>query len=182
MGDETYGFGRDTQGNDGPVTIRAYLFRIGSVVAKVVAGGAGITGDQAQAIAQAAAARVAAAGPPAPGSPRPRPTPTPRASPGESLPSGDLTSLLLAHIPADIASTCTPDSQRLWDGELVTLVCTPTDADVTVTYSGFDTADHMGAAYQSSLDTIDLSRPSRTAATRAPGRVRTSSTGRTSAR
>jgi hypothetical protein len=78
------------------------------------------------------------------------------ASPGESLPSGDLTSRLLAHIPADIVPTCTPDSQRLWDGEIVTIVCTPTDADVTVTYSGFDTADHMGAAYQSSLDTIDL--------------------------
>ena len=50
-----------------------------------------------------------------------------------------------------------PDDQRLWEGELVTLVCAPADADVQVTYSGFDTADHMGAAYQSSLDTIDLS-------------------------
>jgi hypothetical protein len=79
MGDETYGFGLDTQGNDGPVTIRAYLFRIGSVVAKVVAGGAGITGDQAQAIAQAAAARMAAAGPPAraPLAPGPRRPPWP---------------------------------------------------------------------------------------------------------
>ena len=73
------------------------------------------------------------------------------------MPGGDLTGLLLAHIPADIAPTCTADPQRLWEGELVTLVCAPPDADVEVTYSGFDTADHMGAAYQSSLDTIDLS-------------------------
>ena len=157
MGDETYGFGRDTQGTDGPVTIRAYLFRVGSVVAKVVAGGAGVSGDQAQAIAQAAAERVVAAGQPAPGSPRPRPTPSPVASQPAPLPSGDLTALLLAHIPADIAPTCTPDSQRLWEGEIVTLDCRPADADVTVTYSGFDSADHMGAAYQASLDTIDLS-------------------------
>ena len=159
MGDETYGFGRETQGVSGPVVIRAYLFRVGSVVAKVLAGGSAISAEEAQAIAQAAAARVVAAGPPAPGSPRPAPTPTPAPvdSPGAPLPSGDLTALLLAHIPAGIAPTCTPDTQRLWDGELVTLVCTPTDADVKVTYSGFDTADHMGAAYQSSLDTIDLS-------------------------
>jgi hypothetical protein len=159
MGDETYGFGRDTDGTAGPVTIRAYLFRVGSVVAKVVAGGADITGDQAQAIAQAAAGRVAAAGPPVPGSPRPAPTRSPSllASPAPSVPAGDLTGLLLAHIPADIASTCTPDPQRLWEGELVTLVCGPSDADIEVTYSGFDTAEHMGAAYQSSLDTIDLS-------------------------
>ncbi len=157
MGDETYGFGRDTQGTDSPVSIRAYLFRVGSVVAKVVAGGVGISGDQAQSIAQAAAQRVAAAGQPAPGSPRPRPTPSPTASQPAPLPSGDLTSLLLAHIPPAIASTCTPDTQRLWEGEVVTLDCRPADADVTVTYSGFDTPDHMEAAYQSSLDTIDLS-------------------------
>ena len=156
MGDETYGFGRDTDGNSGPVSIRSYLFRVGSVVAKVLAGGPGISGEMAQAIAQAAAARVAAVGAPAPGSPRPRPTPTspPSAVP---VPSGDLTSLLLAHVPAAFASTCEPDSQRLWDGELVTLVCRPLDDDVTVTYSGFDTPDHMGAAYQTSLDSIDLS-------------------------
>jgi hypothetical protein len=157
MGDETYGFGRDTPGTDGPVTIRAYLFRVGSVVAKVLAGGPDISGDQAQAIAQAAAGRVAAAGSPVPGSPRPAPTPSPVDSPAPPLPSGDLTALLLAHIPADIAPGCTADSQRLWEGEVVTLVCASSDADIEVTYSGFDTADHMGAAYQSSLDTIDLS-------------------------
>ena len=157
LGDETFGFGLDTEGTSGPVTIRSYLFRVGSVVGKVLAGGPGISGDQAQTIAQAAAGRVLAAGAPAPGSPRPAPTPTPEPSPAVPLPSGDLTSLLLAHVPAAFASTCVPDSQRLWDGELVTLVCKPQDSDVTVTYSGFDTADHMGAAYQSSLDTIDLS-------------------------
>ena len=157
LGDETYGFGRDTQGNTGPVSIRAYLFRVGSVVAKVVAGGGAISGEEAQAIAQAAAARVAAAGQPAPGSPRPAPTPTPVPSLAVPLPSGDLSGLLLAHIPTAFQSTCVSDSQRLWEGELVTLVCKPTDSDVTVTYSGFDTHDHMGAAYQSSLDGIDLS-------------------------
>ena len=77
MGDETYGFGRDTQGTAGPVTIRAYLFRVGSVVAKVLAGGPDITGDQAQAIAQAAAGawRRRATGP---GLPRPAPPARPR--------------------------------------------------------------------------------------------------------
>ena len=158
VGDETYVYGLDTQGDDGPVSIRDYIFRVGPVVAKVLAGGATISAAQAEGIARAAAARMAAAGTPAPGSPRPAPTPTPAPSGSPvPLPSGDLVSLLLAHIPADIASSCSPDTQRLWEGEVVTLVCAPTDADVEVTYSGFDTADHMGAAYQSSLDTIDLS-------------------------
>ncbi len=158
IGEETQVFGLDTQGDTGlPVSIRAYVFRVGPVVAKVVAGGPAISAGQAEAIARAAAARMVAAGAPAPGSPRPRPTPAPSDSPAPSLPSGDLTPRLLAHIPDTIAPTCAPDDQRLWEGELVTLVCSPTDADVTVTYSGFDTADHMGAAYQSSLDTIDVS-------------------------
>jgi len=73
------------------------------------------------------------------------------------LPSGDLVELLLGHIPDAIAPTCDADEQRLWEGEVATVVCLPSDADVTVTYSGFDTADHMGAAYQMSLDTIDVS-------------------------
>ncbi len=134
-----------------------YLFRVGSVVAKVLAGGPGHPRRPWHR--------------PSPRRPRPgrcrrrarprltpaAPTPTPQPSPALPLPSGDLTGLLLAHVPAAFASTCEPDSQRLWDGELVTLVCQPPDDDVTVTYSGFDTADHMGAAYQSSLDTIDLS-------------------------
>ena len=156
MGDETYAFGLDTQGESGPVTVRTYLFRVGSVVAKVLGGGVVLTGDQVEAIAQAAAARVVAAGEPVAGSPRPEPTPSPAAS-ALPLPSGDLTALLLAHVPDAIAPACTPDSQRLWEGELVTLACSLPDVDVVVTYSGFDTADHMGAAYQSGLDSIDLS-------------------------
>ncbi len=159
MGEEVHLFGLDTQGDNGPVSIRTYIFRVGPVVAKVLAGGANISAAQAEIIAREAATRMQAAGAPAPGSPRPAPTPTPAPSGSPlPLPSGDLVSLLLAHIPADIATTCSPDSQRLWEGEVVTLVCAPADADVEVTYSGFDTADHMGAAYQSSLDTIDLSQ------------------------
>jgi hypothetical protein len=156
VGDETHVYGLETRGDSGIVTIRDYLFRVGPVVAKVLAGGADLTVDQADALARAAADHMQAAGPPPPGSPRPPPTSPPSESPGAPLPSGDLVALLLPHIPDAIASTCTTDDQRLWEGELVTLVCSPTDADVLVTYSGFDTAAHMGTAYQSALDTIDL--------------------------
>ena len=51
MGDEVHAFGLDTQGDDGPVTIRTYLIRVGPVVAKVLAGGGGLTGGQVEAIA-----------------------------------------------------------------------------------------------------------------------------------
>jgi hypothetical protein len=157
LGDETHAFGLDTQGEDGPVTIRTYLIRVGPVVAKVLAGGGGLTGDAIEALAAAATERMTASGPPVPGSPRPAPTATPAGSPLTPLPSGDLVELLLSHVPEVIAPTCVADDQRLWEGELVTLVCAPIDVDVQVTYSGFDTLEHMGAGYQSSLDTIDLS-------------------------
>ncbi len=157
LGDEVFAFGVDTQGEDGPVTVRNYLIRVGPVVAKVLAGGGGLTGDEIETMAAAAAMRMSEAGPPVPGSPRPAPTPSPAASPVTPLPSGDLVELLLGHVPDAIAPTCDADEQRLWEGEVATVVCLPSDADVTVTYSGFDTADHMGAAYQMSLDTIDVS-------------------------
>ncbi len=157
IGEDTRAYGLETSGDQGPVTIRTYLFRVGPVAAKVLGGGAGLTGPEVEAIARAAASRMEAAGPPAPGSPRPAPTPAPSGSPGPSLPTGDLGGLLLAHIPDAIAASCVPDTQRLWEGELETLACSLLDADVVVTYSGFDTHDHMGAAYQESLDALDMS-------------------------
>ena len=48
IGDESYGFGLDTQGDEGPVTVRNYLIRVGPVVAKVLAGGGGLTGDRSK--------------------------------------------------------------------------------------------------------------------------------------
>ncbi len=157
LGRTSHAYGLDVPDDAAPVVIRNYVFQDGPVVSKVLAGGPGITAEQAEAIAVAAAARVRQAGTPAPGTPAPAPSPGPVGTSAAPLPSGDLVPLLRAHVPEVIAATCTPDEQRLWQGELTTLVCSPTDADVQVTYSGFDTVDDMGRAYQSSLDTIDLS-------------------------
>ncbi|MEZ4597494.1 MAG: hypothetical protein R3C32_12145 [Chloroflexota bacterium] len=141
--------------------LRTYLFRVGPVVAKLVAGGTGVDAATTDALAATAAARIVAAGPPAPGSPRPPATPsrspsrTPAAT--EPMPTGEaLAALLLEHVPPDIGGSCVPDAQRLWPGELATLVCSPAGSGVTVTYSGFGSADTLEAAFDASLETIDL--------------------------
>lgn len=151
-------YGLETTGEGGPVLLRTYLFRVGPVVAKLVAGGPGVTTATTDALAMTAAARIAAAGPPAPGSPRPPASPSPTPAPSEPLPTGEaLAALLLEHVPPDIGPGCVPDEQRLWDGELATLVCADEATGVTVTYSGFASVDALEAAFDASLEGIDLS-------------------------
>ena len=92
-----------------PVSIRAYLFRVGPVVAKVVAGGR-------RPSAPARPRRSRGQQPPAwwrrVRRPRDRPARGPPRRPATallpSLPSGDLTPLLLAHIPDAIAPDLHP--------------------------------------------------------------------------
>jgi len=158
VGADTRVYGLETTGQSGTVLLRTYLFRVGSVVAKVEGGGTDVDPATIDALARTAAQRIAAAGPPAPGSPRPAATPSPTAPPTEPLPTGEaLAALLLEHVPADIGPSCVPDSQRLWQGELATLVCSEEGSGVTVTYSGFDGADTLAAAFDASLQDIDLS-------------------------
>jgi hypothetical protein len=157
IGSDSRVYGLVTRGDDGTVLLRTYLFRVGPVVAKLVAGGPGVDAATTDALARAAAARILTAGPPAPGSPRPSAaaTPVPTATP--PLPTGDaLAALLLDHVPPEIGQSCVPDAQRLWPGELATLACTADTGDVTVTYSGFDTPDSAEAAFDGSLGSIDL--------------------------
>ncbi len=163
LGDETHVYGLDTQGDSGPVSIRDYIFRVGSGRGQGPRRGCdhqcrpggghrprgrGAHGGRWHASPRLTRARRRLR--------RPRPAAVPcRCRAVTWCPCCSPTSRQTSRRPAS------PDSQRLWEGEVVTLVCAPTDADVEVTYSGFDTADHMGAAYQSSLDTIDLSEHGR---------------------
>ncbi len=142
-----------------PVSIRAYMFRVGPVVAKVLAGVATISAAPGGGHRARRRCANAGGGPPAPGSPRPRRphARTQRQPCCRPCRAATWCPAARAHPGTTSRRPAHPTSQRLWEGEVVTLVCAPTDADVEVTYSGFDTADHMGAAYQSSLDTIDLS-------------------------
>jgi hypothetical protein len=74
------------------------------------------------------------------------------------MPTGEaLAGLLLEHVPEAIAPGCVPDPQRLWPGELATIVCTDDAGGVTVTYSGFQSADAVEAAIDASLEGIDVS-------------------------
>lgn len=158
VGSDTRVYGLETMGAAGTVLLRTYLFRVGPVVAKVVAGGTGVDAATTDALAATAAARILAAGTPAPGSPRPPASPTPAAPPSVPLPTGEaLAALLLEHVPPGIGPGCVPDQQRLWSGELATLVCADDVGGVTVTYSGFESADALEAAFDASLETIDLS-------------------------
>jgi hypothetical protein len=151
-------YGLATTGEAGPVLLRTYLFRVGPVVAKIVAGGPGVEVATTDALARTAAERIAAAGRPVPGSPRPMVTPPPTPGASAPLPTGEaLAALLLEHVPPAIAPGCVPDTQRVWVGELATLVCTDEASDVTVTYSGFDGAEAVEAAIDASLEGIDLS-------------------------
>lgn len=150
-------YGLETTGAEGSVLLRTYLFRVGPVVAKVVVGGPQVSASDADAIARAAAARMEAAGPPPTGTPRPTAPPTSTPAPTQPLPTGDLSSLLLAHIPDPIAAGCDADDQRLWQGEVATLVCTDVDQGVTVTYSGFVDVPSLQAAYEDSLASLDIS-------------------------
>lgn len=151
-------YGLEATGTDGPVLLRTYLFRVGPVAAKVVVGGPDVQAAEADAIAQAAARRMEAAGTPAPGSPRPAATPTPAPTATTALPTGDLSGLLLAHVPEPLAAGCVRDDQRLWEGEVATLVCTDVDQGVTVTYSGFVDIETLRAAYEDSLASIGITQ------------------------
>jgi hypothetical protein len=155
IGADTRVYGLERTVDGGTVLLRTYLFRVGTVAAKVVAGGPGVDPATADALAAAAAARVVAAGRPAPGSPRPVASPTP--SPAVPLPTGEaLAALLLEHVPPELGPSCVPDAQRLWPGELATLACTDDASGVTVTYSGFEGPDSLQAAFEAALSTIDL--------------------------
>lgn len=156
IGADTRAYGLERTTDGGPVLLRTYLFRVGAVAAKVVAGGPGVDATAADGLAEAAAARIRAAGPPVPGSPRPVvPIETP--PPTTPLPTGEaLAALLLEHVPPEFGQSCVPDAQRLWPGELATLACTDDASGVTVTYSGFADSDSLQAAFESALATIDL--------------------------
>jgi hypothetical protein len=157
IGEDSRVYGLEQTGDQGPVLLRTYLFHVGTVAAKVVAGGPGVTAATTDAIAAAAAERIRAAGPPAAGSPRPAGSIGPSPTPTLPLPTGDaLAALLLEHVPPEIGPGCVPDTQRLWTGELATLVCTDDSQDVTVTYSGFDSVDSLEAAFDASMQGIDL--------------------------
>jgi hypothetical protein len=158
IGSDARVYGLETSGADGPVLLRTYLFRVGHVVAKVEAGGTGVDAATTDALASTAARRIAAAGPPVSGTPRPAASPTSVPPPSAPLPTGEaLAALLLEHVPPAIGPSCVPDPQRLWEGELATLVCTDAGSDVTVTYSGFGSAAAAEAAFDASIAAIDLS-------------------------
>lgn len=158
IGSDSRVYGLETSGDAGPVLLRTYLFRVGPVVAKLVAGGPGVEPATTDALARTAAARIGAAGPLVPGTPRPPATASPAPVTTAPLPTGEaLAALLLEHVPPAIAQGCVPDQQRLWHGELATLVCTDEAGGVTVTYSGFDGVDAVEAAIDTSLEGIDVS-------------------------
>ncbi len=158
IGSDSRVYGLQTTGGEGSVLLRTYLFRVGPVAAKVLVGGPGVTAPEADAIARAAAARMERSGPPVTGSPRPPASPGPSPSAPPALPSGDLSGLLLAHVPATIAAGCVADAQRLWEGEIATLVCIDAVNDVRVTYSGFRDVTALRSAYAESLAGIDLTQ------------------------
>jgi hypothetical protein len=158
VGADSRVYGLETTGDGGTVLLRTYLFRVGPVVAKLVAGGTGVDAATTDALARSAAERMLAAGPPVPGSPRPRATASPTPMATRPLPTGEaLAALLLEHVPPAIAEGCIPDEQRLWPGELMTLACTDPSGGVTVTYSGFESAEAVEAAIDASLADIDVS-------------------------
>lgn len=158
IGSDTRVYGLETAGDTGTVLLRTYLFRVGPVVAKVVAGGTDVEPATTDALAATAASRVRAAGRPAPGSPRPPASVAPTPPPTAPLPTGEaLAALLLEHVPPAIGPSCVPDEQRLWAGELATLVCSDDAGGVTVTYSGFEGAEALADAFDTSLEAIDLS-------------------------
>lgn len=158
IGSDSRVYGLVTSGDGGPVLLRTYLFRVGPIVAKLVAGGAGVEPATTDALARTAAEHIHAAGPLVPGSPRPAATTTPEPVGTAPLPTGEaLAALLLEHVPPAIAQGCVPDPQRLWPGELATLVCTDDTTGVTVTYSGFESADAVEAAIDAELEGIDES-------------------------
>jgi hypothetical protein len=151
-------YGLETMGDGGPVLLRTYLFRVGPVVAKLVAGGPAVEPATTDALAREAAERIRTAGPLMPGSPRPAATAPPAPVPSASMPTGAaLAALLLDHVPETIAAGCEPDTQRLWAGELATAVCTDDIGGVAVSYSGFESADAVEAAIDASLEDIDVS-------------------------
>lgn len=157
IGADTRVYGLQRTSAAGTVLLRTYLFRVGPVAAKLVVGGPGVDAASADTLATTAAAHIRAAGPPTPGSPRPIASPTPVPAPTAALPTGEaLAALLLDHVPPAFGSSCVPDTQRLWPGELATLACTDQASGVTVTYSGFDTTGSLEAAFDASLATIDL--------------------------
>lgn len=157
IGTDSRVYGLERAGEGGTVLLRTYLFRVGTVAAKLVAGGPGVDAATTDRLAATAAARMRAAGQPAPGSPRPDARPSPTPAPTAPLPTGEaLAALLLEHVPPHIAPACVPDGQRLWPGELATLACTDEVSGVTVTYSGFEGGDALQAAFEAALATIDM--------------------------
>jgi hypothetical protein len=158
IGSDTRVYELEATGDSGPVLLRTYLFRVGPIVAKLVAAGPTVEAATMDTLAMTAAERIRTAGPPVAGSPRPAATPSPAPVATEPRPTGEaLAALLLEHIPPAIAQGCVPDEQRLWEGELATLVCTDEEGGVTVTYSGFESADTVEAAVDASLADMDLS-------------------------
>ena len=158
IGQDSRVYGLETTGDGGPVLLRTYLFRVGPVVAKLVAAGPGVGPGTTDALARAAADRISTAGPLVPGSPRPAATTSPKPTRSVPMPTGEaLAALLLEHVPPAIVAGCVPDAQRLWPGELATVVCTDDEEGVTVTYSGFQGADAVEAAIDSSLEGVDAS-------------------------
>lgn len=157
IGSDTRVYGLEAPGATGTVLLRTYLFRVGSVAAKLVVGGPGLGAMTADGLARTAVARMLAAGSPGTGSPRPTVSPTAEPTVTAPLPTGQaLAALLLDHVPPAIGPTCVPDTQRLWPGELATLACTDQASGVTVTYSGFDGSAAAEAAFDASLEAIDL--------------------------